>query len=168
MASCTEAEKTIAGRPIECVLLPGGYPHAARVLLAGTSWGFDLHGTGATLNRPAWHCSWNERRERWVGLRGALAWPPLFLLNAVSFWSRYLTIYQGRCRHNHAVAFLDLAWAVALGKEVSVPDTKTPTAGASQEPRPVRPSSPARTPAKGIGNNTRQIGSQGRIFQGSD
>ena len=105
VAGCTNANHTIAGRPIECVLLPANYKNAARILLAGTSWKFNMDEINAQLNRPARRSAWNDRRKCWVGLRGALAWPPLFLLSATSFWSRYLTIYRRQCRHNHAVTF---------------------------------------------------------------
>jgi transcriptional regulator with XRE-family HTH domain len=102
---------TVFHEPIECVLLPPGYRHAARVLLAGTAWRFNLDAIGAQMNEPARanthyvRARGFETGEVPAGLRGALAWPPLFLLSAAAFFSRNLTLYEGTCRHNRCAAF---------------------------------------------------------------
>ncbi|MCA9030999.1 MAG: helix-turn-helix transcriptional regulator [Planctomycetaceae bacterium] len=73
---------------IECVVFPRGYAGSARLALAGSSWRYDLDRIGATQNGPS------LTRTCWpkfgpVGLRGACAWQPLFLMTGANFWSRW-------------------------------------------------------------------------------
>ena len=82
----------VAGNPVECVIIAQEYSSAARLAIAGTSWGFDLDRIGAELNEVAHSRSYRPRRsesDQPIGLRGALAWPPLFLLSSVCWWSRW-------------------------------------------------------------------------------
>lgn len=76
----------IAGQTIECVTVRGNCPDAARVLLAGTACDFSLKKIGARHNAAV----------KPKGLRGTMAWPPLFLFSASSWWSRYIVLARRR------------------------------------------------------------------------
>lgn len=93
-----EFKEPISGQKVECILMPRNASDAARILLAGTAWKYDLKSHGAMVNRQA------ARKIRY-GWRGALAWPPLFLLSGVSFWSRHRTLFCRTSRHQHSSAF---------------------------------------------------------------
>jgi hypothetical protein len=95
------------GQPVECVVVPGAYKDAARMLLAGTSYGFDLWEVGARVNQAAKkraYCLSAEGENtycRAVGLRGAMAWQPLFLLSGAAYWSRFKVLRSARHRTYH-------------------------------------------------------------------
>ena len=97
-------QPNLCGSPIECVIVPPTYRDAARLLIAGSSWGFDLDQIGADLNaaaRAATYRSgggWLGEDVIPVGLRGALCWQPLVLFTSSSFWSRHLVIGNGQHR----------------------------------------------------------------------
>lgn len=75
-------------QPVEYVLFSPGHKSSARLAIAGSSWKFNLDEVGATLNVAARRrCFTSLQQPR--GLRGALAWQPLFLLAGNSFWSRW-------------------------------------------------------------------------------
>ncbi len=91
----------IDGSPIECVVFPTGHASSSRIAIAGTSWTFDLDQIGAMQNplarsRTIW------RRRGPVGLRGAFAWQPLFLLPIVAFWSRWRVLRHIKFKSYHA------------------------------------------------------------------
>lgn len=94
-------EKAIFGQPIECVLMPRSLPSASRYLVAGTGWGTDLDLVGAEVNAEARrHTHIYGRAGEPAGLRGALAWQPLYLLSGAAFWSRAaLLTTPGSYRH---------------------------------------------------------------------
>jgi len=93
-----DVNEPVTGRQVECLLMPRNAADAARILLAGTSWKYDLKARGVLVNRQA-------GRTLKYGWRGAVAWPPLFLLSGVSFWSRHRTLLSGKTRHNRCTAF---------------------------------------------------------------
>lgn len=95
------AEKSILGQPIECLLMPKGMASAARFLVAGTGWGTNLDVVGAKINVEARrHTHIFGREGEPAGLRGALAWQPLFLLSGAAFWSRAaLLTAPGKFQH---------------------------------------------------------------------
>lgn len=109
-AFCDESgqDNGFHGHRAECIILPPAYADSARVLLAGTSWGFDLSRVGAVLNDQARERSfwtghdWLEATPFPAGLRGALAWQPIFLLSAAAFWSRYKVLMRGRFKSHHS------------------------------------------------------------------
>jgi len=83
------------GVAIESIIFASEYSNAARLAIAGSSWKFNLDSVGASLNSLA------QRRcysENWgpLGLRGALAWQPVFLFSSISFWSRYRVLKATR------------------------------------------------------------------------
>ncbi len=83
------AQKTVCGQNIECVIMPKGMRSAPRFLVAGTGWGTDLDLVGGEVNAEARrHTHISGREGEPAGLRGALAWQPLFLLSGASFWTR--------------------------------------------------------------------------------
>ena len=88
-AFCSEESAPTIGRfPVECVVFAEGHKDAARLAISGSSWKYDLRRVGAFLNPLASDRCYNRRGEA-RGLRGAMAWQPLFLLAGISFWSRW-------------------------------------------------------------------------------
>lgn len=83
-----ENAPTIGGFPVECVVFAEGHKDAARLAISGSSWKYDLRRVRAFLNPLASDRCYNRRGEP-RGLRGAMAWQPLFLLAGISFWSRW-------------------------------------------------------------------------------
>lgn len=73
---------------VECVVFAEDQKDAARLAISGSSWKYDLQRVGAFLNPLALDRCYNRRGEA-RGLRGAMAWQPLFLLAGISFWSRW-------------------------------------------------------------------------------
>lgn len=97
----SRTKQSILGQPIECILMPKGMRSAPRYLIAGTSWGSDLDEVGAEMNCEARrHTHIRGQAGRPAGLRGALAWPPLYLLSGAAFWSRAAMLTApGKYRH---------------------------------------------------------------------
>ena len=88
-AFCSEdSVPTVGMFPVECVVFAEGHKDAARLAISGSSWKYDLRRVGALLNPLASDRCYNRRGEA-LGLRGAMAWQPLFLLAGISFWSRW-------------------------------------------------------------------------------
>jgi hypothetical protein len=68
--------------PVEWLVLPPERRDAPRVLITGTGGGYQLDRLQARMNAAA-----SEAGR--CGIQGAMAWQPLFLLDAAQFWSFY-------------------------------------------------------------------------------
>ena len=99
---CSEdSAPTIGMFPVECVVFAEGHKDAARLAISGSSWKYDLRRVGAFLNPLASDRCYNRRGEP-LGLRGAMAWQPLFLLAGISFWSRWKVLSAMRFKSHTA------------------------------------------------------------------
>lgn len=91
----TPASDVEHGQAVEYILFATGHRGAVRLALAGSAFNFDMDQVGAQMNALARsRCYKTNGKPR--GLRGALAWQPLFLLSGNSFWSRWKVLREMR------------------------------------------------------------------------
>ena len=94
-----EHAQKLNAQSIEFIVFAREHADAARLAIAGSSWKFNLKKVGAILNKFADSKCFTHRP---VGLRGAMAWQPLFLMAGVSFWSRYFVLRDMKLQTNRA------------------------------------------------------------------
>lgn len=131
---------TLEGQPVECVVIPHRYGDAARLLVAGSSWGFDLDQIGARCNVHVREFAFSDALGP-TGIRGAMGWQPLFLLRTIAYMSRYRVLRAKRFQSYHAFGIWlkeltpDRDYQSPVQRERASQDIKSTSLKASPEAR---------------------------------